>query len=859
MHRNYITIFILLVVNLQLFGQFSDSFDQGNLDSWQGDIGRFIVNNNNELQLNDTDAGKSLIFHNVNFTDSLIWNFDIKLRFSPSGGNNATVLLAVDNPVLALANGYILKFGQSGSEDAIDLVHLDNGTETLIASGTPAFVASSFYLNINLVKNGPDDWILTATDLDDDIFSEQININFTDDILENQMYFGFECLYTSSNSDKFTFDNISINEIIADTEAPTLVELNVINPQVIELIFSEALDVNSVSTISNYSISNNSISNILFDSTNSPNKVILNLTEPLKSCFSTNLTVNNITDLIGNAILTINQEIDFFEKPQIGDVLINELLTNPIANGLDYIEFINVSSKSIQLQDLIIRNEFRDDEVIIESDVKLLPGEIVVFAEASFNIILNYAPPQNARIIEQKIPGFNNANGNASLISLDGGVRTIIDSYDYDDDQFDPSLDDNDGVSFERISCAESANTFSNWSSSLEGNNFGTPGYTNSIALANDGQMVARIINKQEIEVRFKDEVDPTSVVDFVNYNLSNASISDVFQDGVNPKIVVLFLQEELESGQLYTLNVGNIETSCGGILEEEIFNLRLVESAEPGDLLLNEILFNPYKDQFDFVEIINVSEKFIRLDNINILNGESGNNEDINSDLIIEPQQIVAITENADVVKDQYLPPAEANIIQANIPPFNDDSGNVTLRIFDGLLYNDLDNFDYSDDFHFDLIRDTEGISLERISLISETNDPTNWFSSAEANLFATPGYENSARQNPNTNGDQVSLSYKTFSPDGDSDKDILFINYNLEKSGYLANVRIYDDHGRPQLTLANNSVLGTEGFLRWDGLNEEGQLLPIGMYIIQYEFFHTDGDIVEGKKVCILAQQLN
>ena len=195
MHKNHISFIIILLVNFQLYGQFSDNFDQGNFDTWQGDSNKFEINNDNQLQLNDTEAGQSALYHNVTFTDSLIWNFDIKLRFSPSGGNNAKVLLAVDNPDLSKANGYILRLGQSGSDDAIDLIQLINGTETLIASGTPGFVASSFYLNINLVKNSSDDWVLTTTDLDDGSTSDQININFSDNITSDQQFLTITLLY----------------------------------------------------------------------------------------------------------------------------------------------------------------------------------------------------------------------------------------------------------------------------------------------------------------------------------------------------------------------------------------------------------------------------------------------------------------------------------------------------------------------------------------------------------------------------------------------------------------------------------------------------------------------------------------
>jgi len=859
MLKNHTLFIIFTLLNIQLFGQFNDNFDQGNFDSWQGNVIDFEVNEDNQLQLNAMEPGQSIIFHDLVFPDSLIWNFDIKLRFSPSGGNNAKVLLAVDNQDLSVANGYILQLGQSGSDDAIDLIKLEAGTETLIASGIPGFVSSSFNININLIKNSNDNWTLTTLDLDDGSTADQINIDFPDDILENQQFFGFECLYTSSNVDNFTFDNISIEEIVADLESPELVNIEVINAQRIELTFNENLNESSVNIISNYQITNNEVIGVLFDATNNSNQLEIELASPLKSCQSSSITISNISDLNNNIILPITQEITFFESPIFGDILINEVLTNPIGIGVDYVEFINVSSKSIQMQGLIIRNESRNDEVVIENSLILLPGEIVVITEAEFNIILNYSPPQNVRIIEQNIPGFNNADGNVSLILNNNGQLILIDSYDYDDDQLSPDLDDKDGVSFERISCIESTNTIGNWSSGIESTNFGTPGYQNAIANEDDRQAIARIVNKQEVEVRFKDEIDEASALDFINYNIDNITITDVFLDGTNPKIVVLFLENELISGQEYLLTVNNIQNSCGILLEEETFDLRLIESAEVGDLLINEILFNPNRDQFDFVEIINVSDKFLRIDDLNILNSDSGNNEEINSNFILEPQQIIAFTESVDVVIDQYLPPNNANIVLANIPAFNDDSGNITLRLNTGIEFIVLDVFDYSDDFHFDLIRDTEGISLERISVIGETNEPNNWFSSSEGNLFATPGYLNSTRINPNTTGDQVSLSSKTFSPNGDSDNDVLLINYNLDRSGFVANVKIFDDHGRPQRTLANNSILGTEGFLRWDGINDDGQLSHIGMYIVQYEFFHSDGEVIEGKTVCILAQQLD
>ena len=857
--QNSVLTIILLFTGISIFGQFEDNFDQSDISSWQGDNSNFIVNQDNQLQLNATEAGQSVLYHSVNFADSLIWSFDIRLRFSPSNNNKLTVLLAVDNPDISTANGYILKIGQSGSDDAIDLLKLEDGVTSLIASGTPGLVASSFFINVSIRKGEDDTWILNTTDLNTGTVNSEIDINFSDDIITSQTYFGFLCDYTSSNADNFIFDNIYIDAIRPDTEAPDLLNLVVNDNRQIVLTFNEPLDNASTVNISNYTIEpDNQISAAIFDELE-PNKITLDLIEELNSCEQYLLEISNIQDLSGNVISTIQRNISVLERPTIGDLLINEILSNPINNDVDFIEIINVSEKSLQLQNLIIRNETRDDEEKIEFELDLLPGELIVLTSNPTDIRLKYAPPTTSRILEQDLPGFNNTSGNASLIMEDNGTRTIIDSYDYDDDQLSSNLADKNGVSFERISCIEASNDFTNWSSPLIELALATPGYTNTIAIESEEYAIAQIINTNEIEVRFKFEINEVSALNLSNYSLSNFNIVDIIRDGENPKVVVLFLEEDLLSGETYYLTISNLETQCGNALDSQSYDLMLLENAEEGDLLINEILFNPFKDQVDFVEIINVSNKFIRLNNLNILNDDSGNNENLTTNQIIEPNQIFAFTENETIIRNQYLPPVDANIIVQSLPAFNDDEGNCTLRIGAVIGYQTIDAFDYNDDYHFGLITDTEGVSLERISLIGPTNDEANWFSSAEENNYATPGYENSSRQNPEGNtGEQVFLAFKTFSPNGDGDKDVLFLNYNLSQGGYVGNVRVYDDRGRLQNIIANNSLLANQGFFRWDGINLEGQLSPVGMYIIHYEFFNENGDVLAGKHVCVLAQNL-
>ena len=64
------------------------------------------------------------------------------------------------------------------------------------------------------------------------------------------------------------------------------------------------------------------------------------------------------------------------------------------------------------------------------------------------------------------------------------------------------------------------------------------------------------------------------------------------------------------------------------------------------------------------------------------------------------------------------------------------------------------------------------------------------------------------------------------------------------MEKSGYLATVFVFDSDGGPVCTPIKNELMGSEGFLRWDGLNENIQPVPTGMYVLLVNCFHADGD---------------
>ncbi len=71
------------------------------------------------------------------------------------------------------------------------------------------------------------------------------------------------------------------------------------------------------------------------------------------------------------------------------------------------------------------------------------------------------------------------------------------------------------------------------------------------------------------------------------------------------------------------------------------------------------------------------------------------------------------------------------------------------------------------------------------------------------------------------------------------------------------MANVHIYNSNGILVNRIANNELLGTEGYFKWDGTYNEKEVAKMGIYIIFIELFDLDGNVKKYKKTCVLAKQ--
>jgi hypothetical protein len=188
-------------------------------------------------------------------------------------------------------------------------------------------------------------------------------------------------------------------------------------------------------------------------------------------------------------------------------------------------------------------------------------------------------------------------------------------------------------------------------------------------------------------------------------------------------------------------------------------------------------------------------------------------------------------------------------------LPSFNDDAG-VVILVRDSIR---IDQFNYSDKMHFALLSNNEAVSLERSLFSVAANTPGNFRSAAAAVGFATPGYQNSQFLEGVAGTNEIHLSSPTLSPDNDGFEDALTMLYHWQEPGWIANVHIFTETGQLVRNLIKNQTLGTEGAWVWDGLNEQAERIPIGIYIIKIQVFNASGQVKNYTKTCVVATKLN
>ncbi len=867
-------LLILLARSYTATAQLSENFTDGNFTAspiWTGNAADWIVNSAAQLQSNNTVANSTFYLSTAStLATSAEWNFYANLKFATSGSNYTDIYLTSSSANITDINstGYFVRIGNTADE--ISLYRKDAGTAAgiKIIDGVDASVNSSSnnQVKIKVVRNAANQWTLLRdlSGIGTTYFNEGSAIDAT---YTSAAFFGFIVRQSTVTSfaQKHFFDDITIKPFVEDFTAPVLQTIIVATATTLDVLFDEALEKTSSENLLNYVADNfvGSPVSALLDAAN-PALVHLVFVKSFPSEINCLLTINGVKDLAGNIVSNASGSF-IYHAPYITqqfDVVVDEIMADPTPAislpNYEWIELKNTTSTAINLLGFKISNATNVSGAM--PDFILKPDSFVLICAsgsvASMSTFGNTLSVTN-------FPSLDNEGAQLSLISLQGKT---IHSVNYSAAWYQNDLKKDGGWSLEMTDTKNPCSGISNWkaSTNLKG---GSPGIKNSNDAINTDKIAPKLLRAYAVDnatiiLFFDESLDSIKAAGTRNYSISDGIGLPITATPQSPAFdrVLLQLNVSLLAGKVYTLTVTNLSDCMGNIIStKNNVHLALSAVAERNDIIVNEILFNPPPSGSDYVEIYNRSNKTIDLRQTYIANRNSTGNLNsitpISADnYLLFPQQFMVLSNDVDWVKATYIHENTDAFLKVNLPAFNDDKSSVVILNAQGAI---TDEVTYSDKWHFKLLDNKEGVALERIDYNGMSEAADNWHSAATSVGYGTPSYKNSQyRINDGLQG-SVKLTPEIISPDNDGQDDFATIDYNFPEPGYVATITIFDASGRPIRFLQKNTLCGTKGNFRWDGLGEKNQPLATGIYIFFTEVYNLQGNTKQFKTAIVLARR--
>ena len=362
------------------------------------------------------------------------------------------------------------------------------------------------------------------------------------------------------------------------------------------------------------------------------------------------------------------------------------------------------------------------------------------------------------------------------------------------------------------------------------------------------------------VRVYFSEPIDSISVKTPDHFIIDNGIGSPYSVKTVPPlyNSVLLSLSSPLQPGMIYNIVFADSILDCNGnkLPASSVVKLALPVPADPGDVVINEIMPEAKEGGTDWVELYNRSGKVVDIHEFD-LSGSA----DLMSDLkpvsetpfLLFPGEYLVLSSDAEKVLNYYHTHSPWQFSDMpSFPSLSGDADRVTLLNKTGSV---IDAADYDGGMHISLLSETSGVSLERIDYNRPASDRTNWHSASATSGFGTPAMQNSQYSAIESAGEFMSIIPDVFSPDNDGTDDVLNITLTTATAGMIATIAIYDVRGRLVRTLASNHLMGNTCTLTWDGYSDKRVRLETGIYIVCAELYSSEGKTIRSRKTAVIA----
>lgn len=576
------------------------------------------------------------------------------------------------------------------------------------------------------------------------------------------------------------------------------------------------------------------------------------------------LRATGLRDLAGD-VLESHTDLNIHSAPSADAVVINEIHFNPPDQDLEFLELINLSPETIDAADL----DYADDRTV---ETPVATVETPIEAGAYFVLARDTAAFAAAfpGIPASQPDSWHTLNNSGDAVVLRHRGATL------DSVAFTASWISGNS-SLERIDPNAPA-IRPNFGSSGDPNG-ATPGRLNS--LYSTQRAATRAIGAEEIElgvirISFNAALDSHSI-SRTTFAFDEVPAADWLMDGDDAVIVL--------TGDTRPRTV--TFTGLRDLFDDDVGDAVLDVAVLPREheLIINEIMYDPraiaddgLPDQPEYVELINVSDRLLAVSQLHLADApdENGNPRSIHAGFPLStsmPGGFVVIVAEPDASPDYTsegklasafgstaaLARDEVTLLPVRRSTLSLPQSGRLIRILhvDGETITETR---YRPDWHHPALDYTTGVALERMDPSPIADDDINWTTSTSAS-GGTPGAANSvyltAATTPGRPG--ITVDPSIFSPDLDGVDDFAQINFRLEAPSASVRVRIFDSRGRQVRHLEPAAFVGREGSIPWDGHDDEGRRLRIGIYIVFLDAIDAEHGTTESYKTpVVLARPL-
>lgn len=870
-HSRIVCIAFIVCNVLISRAQMKDDFSDGNFTknpSWTGDTSHFEINPSGQLHLKSSGSDTSVLFTRNPGTNNMEWNFWVKLSFNTSSGNNARIYLTADtSSIRSITNAIYIQAG--GGDDSVFIVKQTGAyIKTMYRFKSYKTFHSTNTLRIRVTREDPGQWTAMIDTIGG--YSYAPDGTFYDDSFQPSAWFGLFCRYTSSNATKFYFDDFYAGPVLRDTIPPRIIYQEMATSKVLRIGFSEPIREECAGNPENFRlISDGSLPDSVTGDIYQPGMISIFLHNPLADGSFDSVSIRNLRDLSGNPMPDTTIQICYY-IPKTHDVLIHEIMPDPdpqvgLPDG-EFVELYNRSDFPINFQGW--RFTYGSSTKVFPS-ITLRPGGYLLIAGDS--AYLNFG---NCAVLFTSSSSLSNEG--TDLVLRDK-QNHIIHAVSYSPGWYRDTFKEEGGWSLEMMDPLNPCGCSDNWAPS-EDPAGGTPGRPNSTAGPNPDETPpvagrAIIADSVKILVYFSEAMDSISLTDAPSWKISPF---ENHPDGVcHPLRVIpaapdfssceLRFSEKFEKGITYLLHVSGNLKDCAGNPCDTMHSIRFAIPGMPAasDLVINEVLSDPFIGGARFAELYNRSENIIDLQSLVLAAGDTSGGILVSArpltatGYLLFPGEYAALTPSREDICNRYRRAIPDAIVTMNgFPVLGDDSGTIIIARKDD--FGIIDRMHYIPGMHYPLLATTEGVSLERTSPDMDSDDPGNWHSAAETAGFATPGCQNSHWKAWEETNLEIMLQPEIFSPDNDGYDDLLTISIRENEPDFAVNIVVYDSRGRFVRQIANNVLIGSEGLFIWDGMSASGGKVSLGFYVLLIELIRPDGTARKIKRTVIVGGKL-